>query len=165
MAVENDDGLYVTQHAQHDKQYDDDWMHVVLVNKSKKTFFCHNLGGWECIKHLDLDSNGRTHGHGYLRTIERVYEIGIKDAAPASRKRKGAPENIIATTEGTEETDELEASGPADVVVPDKPKWRAGMADSDSDDSDDDDYSDDNYSMDDDSMDDDDSDGDSSDDS
>jgi hypothetical protein len=62
---------------------------------------------------------------------------------------KAKPQNkILGTTEGTEETDELEASGPAVVVVPDKPKgrlrkrnnteWRAGMADSDSDDQDED---------------------------
>ena len=61
-------------------EFDKDWMHVILVRKSR--FYCHNLDeDWKYgapIAHLGLNDEGQPKkNHFYMRYISRVYWVKL----------------------------------------------------------------------------------------
>eukprot|EP01046_Picozoa_sp_COSAG06_P048772 COSAG06_NODE_7360_length_2529_cov_1.996956_2_plen_439_part_00 len=92
LAGEGVNGLYV--HAfegQSHPKFDGEWMHTIVVDPRKRTFYCHNLGGWVPIKHLALDAavHSGTTGEGYISSVARVYVMArASKREPRTSKRE-----------------------------------------------------------------------------
>ena len=90
---ENEHGLYTHAYKGHSgPEFDSEWLHCILLCTKTRQFFCHNIGKWVDLKHLDLQKDPKTgavatSGRGYIRTIERVY--GLNSVMKSSRPKRG----------------------------------------------------------------------------
>jgi hypothetical protein len=79
--VRDDNGLLITGYAGHSSdEFNDQWLHCILVDFEKEQFFCHNLDEWTHIKHLDLNwtKPEGTNSGGYIRKVERMYSLSVQ---------------------------------------------------------------------------------------
>jgi hypothetical protein len=76
LAAQGANGLLVTAYAgESGAEFDHEWLHTIVIDPRKREFFCHNLNGWNSVKHLALDAGHAkgTTGAGCIRSVVRVY--------------------------------------------------------------------------------------------
>lgn len=77
-AIIGANGLWVTAYTgESGAEFDNEWLHTIVIDPRKREFFCHNLDEWTSVEHLALDAGHEhgTTGAGYIRAVVRVYTL------------------------------------------------------------------------------------------